>query len=215
MEIDAAAHHEIGVFGPERRSVAFQLNAGDLPQIEGRSEEVAGVARAESAVVIGSQSARSRRAELRDGMSQGRAGPEHRPVFEHRVGLAEDRAERRMAHAVAESGLGKVDEGAGEEGLAVGVEDHVHRIVHAAGHHRLHGRTIGTRPEDVGCLILMDGAREAVGPAHEFEGSLGPVDETVGPGIGAVDFIAAMGRRMTHVPPLVASVGPAVAVGIG
>ena len=120
-----------------------------------------------------------------------------------------------MAHAVAESGLGKVDEGAGEEGLAVGVEDHVHRIVHATGHYRLHGRTIGARPEDVGRLILMDGAREAVGPAHGFEGSLGPVNQAVGTGVGAVDFVAAMGRRMPHVPPLVASVGPAVAVGIG
>ena len=120
-----------------------------------------------------------------------------------------------MAHAVAESGLGKVDERAGEEGLAVGVEDHVHRIIHATGHYRLHGRTIGTRPEDVGRLILMDGAGEAIGPAHGFKGALGPVNQAVGTGIGAVDFIAAMGRWMPHVPPLVAPVGPAVAVGIG
>ena len=215
VEVDAAAHHEIAVFGPERRSVAFELEAGDLPQIEGRSEQVARVARAESGVVIGGQSARSGRAELRDGVSQRRARSEHRPVFEHRVGLAEDRAERRMAHAVAESGLGKVDERAGEEGLAVGVEDHVHRIIHATGHYRLHGRTIGARPEDVGGLILMDGAREAIGPAHGFKGALGPVNQAVGTGIGAVDFIAAMGRWMPHIPPLVAPVGPAVAVGIG
>ena len=120
-----------------------------------------------------------------------------------------------MAHAVAESGLGKVDEGAGEEGIAVGVEDHGHRIVHAPGHHRLQGRTIGACSEDVGRLVLMDGAREAVGPAHGFEGALGPVNQAVGTGVGTVDFIAAMGRRMTHVPPLVAPFGPAVAVGIG
>ena len=61
----------------------------------------------------------------------------------------------------------------------------------------------------------MDGAREAVGPAHGFEGSLGPVNQAVGTGVGAVDFIAAMGRRMPHIPPLVAPFGPAVAVGIG
>ena len=166
-------------------------------------------------MIVGGQSARSGRAELRDGVGQGRSRPEHRPVFEHRVDLAEDRAERRMGHAVAESGLGKVDERAGEEGVAVGVEDHVHRIVHAAGHHRLHGRTIGARPEDVGRLVLMDGAGEAIGPADGFEGALGPVDQAVGPGVGSMNLIAAMGRRMPHVPPLVTPVGPAVAVGIG
>ena len=215
VEVDAAAHHEIAVLGPERRALAFEPDAGDLPQIEGRGEEVARVVRAKRSVIVGGQSARGGRAELRDGMGQGRAGPEHRPIFHHRVGLAEDGAERRMGHAVAESGLGKVDERAGEEGIAVGVEDHVHRIVHAPGHHRLQGRTIGTRPENVGRLVLMDGAGEAIGPADGFEGALGPVDQAVGPGVGPMHLIAAMGRRMTHVPPLVASVGPAVAVGIG
>ncbi len=138
------------------------------------------------------------------------AGP--RVPIDDVVILAVDAAIDGMNQPVALALLRMHQERRREDPLAAGRENDVDRVIHAAGHHRLEPGAVTPRAKDVGrgrSHPLVP--RQLVGLAGE--GSLAPIDPTVGTGVGAVQIVCAAGERAGE--PLLATIGHAVAVGVG
>ena len=118
-----------------------------------------------------------------------------------------------MNEAVALAAAGMDEEGGREDRLAAGGEDHVDRVVHAAGHDRLDARSIGPAAEDVGCLGHK---RRLAGPRVRLlgKGSLAPVDPAVPAQVRPVQVVGAAGQGFA-LEPFDSLVGDAVAIGVG
>ena len=136
-----------------------------------------------------------------------------RVSVDHAMGLAEQAAVDRVDERVAATELRVLEKGRRQHRLAAGRERHVHRVVHAAGDHRLDQRLARPPAEDVRGACHQ---RRLARPLVRLLGkrALGPVDPPVGPQIRAVEIVGAPGQRLAG-EPLFALIRHAVVVGVG
>ena len=213
MEIHVVAHHEIAVRAGVTRAVGTELMTRNLAEVEERGEEVVLVTRAELGALVTTQAARRAGAELHERMRQLGAGAFHAAVVERAVFLAEDRAVAGVADAVAATGLGEINERAGEDHFALSRKRDADRIVHAAGHHHVEVGAVRFRAVDVRGAILQHAA-VAERVRLLIERALGPVEIAIRPKIRAVNVVRAAGQRPA-LEPFLALVSHAIAVGVG
>ena len=94
------------------------------------------------------------------------------------MGLAVDATVDGMNQAIPAPLAGLADEGGRDDALSAWSEDDVHRIVHAARHHRFHKGVSGAATEDMGSTGNQWGlARTRVGLLRECP--LAPVDPSI------------------------------------
>ena len=134
-------------------------------------------------------------------------------IFDHLPDLAVDAAVHRVDQSVAVASPRMLQERRREDPLAAWCKDHVHRVIHAASHHRLDPGPIRTAAED------MRSPRHKLRLAVAFvrllgERSFAPIDPAVGAGVRAVQIVGAPRQRLAG-EPFFAFVGHAVAVGVG
>lgn len=127
--------------------------------------------------------------------------------------LAVDAAVDCVNDAVAASEFGVLKEGGGDEAFAVGEERNLDGVVHTSGEDGFDGTALWTSAENV------RGARGESGTVGNFvslfgEGSLGPVDPSVGTFVGAVEVIGASGKGL-GVEPDFSRVRDTVVVRVG
>ncbi len=106
-----------------------------------------------------------------------------------------------------------LEERGAENPLAARRKHQLHRVVHAAGHHRLDSCAVGPGAKDM--RRPGDKRRLALALVRLFgKRPFAPVDPTIGSAERAVDVVGAAGERLA-LEPLFALVGHAVAVGVG
>ena len=210
MKIRLVADEQVAIGGAKGRAVGREDVARDFAEVEIGGEKITPPFVAPAVETRHFQTAGGAGAEVRHHGHE-RAGA--RVAFERAVLFAPHAAVNGVEDAVAFSVGGPLQEGAGEQALAAGREDDIHGVVHARSDDSLEARAVGPH------AVKVRSAADKIPSITELEALLGepafaPIDETIRPGVGAVEIVGAAGERLT-VEPHLALVGHAVLVGVG
>ena len=209
VKVGVGRGEKIGVLRAERRAVGSQHVALHAVQVELTGKQVAGEVAAEHGRLVNLQAARRCRAEVRHHRHQIASA---RVTVHHAVRLAVNSAVNGVHQSVALATGGVLEKCGGEKPLAARRKNDVHRVVHAANHHRLVRAARWVAAEN------MRGTRDTLAAAKRRiallgERALAPVNPPVTAKVRPVQIVGTAGERLA-LEPLLPLVGHAVAVGI-